>query len=57
MVTMVIGGTGFIGLNIAERLLTEGKTTVLFDQRPLPAAARRTTRAAHHAGGATSSHA
>jgi nucleoside-diphosphate-sugar epimerase len=41
MVTMVIGGTGFIGLNIAERLLTEGKTTVLFDRRPLPAAARQ----------------
>ena len=35
MVTMVVGGAGFIGLNIAERLLNEEKTVVLFDIRPV----------------------
>lgn len=36
MVTMVIGGTGFVGLNLAERLLHEGQSVVLFDRRRLP---------------------
>jgi UDP-glucose 4-epimerase len=37
--TLVFGGAGFVGLNIAERLLAEGETVVLFDRLPLPAAA------------------
>ena len=39
MKTLIFGGTGFVGLNIAERLLTEGEDVVLFDRSPLPAAA------------------
>jgi nucleoside-diphosphate-sugar epimerase len=31
MTTMIIGGSGFIGLSIAERLLAGGETVVLFD--------------------------
>lgn len=31
MATLVTGGAGFIGLAIAERLITEGKRVVLFD--------------------------
>ena len=30
MVTMVVGGAGFIGMNIVERLLIEEKTVVLW---------------------------
>lgn len=41
MVTMVVGGAGFIGLNIAERLLNEEKTVVLFDIRPVSAPVAR----------------
>ena len=37
--TLVFGGAGFVGLNIAERLLAEGEAVVLFDRLPLPAAA------------------
>ncbi len=39
MVTMVVGGAGFIGMNIVERLLIEEKTVVLFDKRPVSAPA------------------
>ena len=39
MKTLVFGGAGFVGLNIAERLLSEGKAVVLFDRLPLPDAA------------------
>jgi UDP-glucose 4-epimerase len=37
--TLIFGGAGFVGLNIAERLLAEGEAVVLFDRLPLPAAA------------------
>ena len=37
--TLVFGGAGFVGLNIAERLLADGEAVVLFDRLPLPAAA------------------
>jgi UDP-glucose 4-epimerase len=39
MKTLVFGGVGFVGLNIAERLLAEGEAVVLFDRSPLPDAA------------------
>lgn len=37
--TLVFGGAGFVGLNIAERLLAEGEAVVLFDRQPPPSAA------------------
>lgn len=37
--TLVFGGAGFVGLNIAERLLARGEAVVLFDRLPLPDAA------------------
>ena len=37
--TLIFGGAGFVGLNIAERLLGEGREVVLFDRQPLPAEA------------------
>lgn len=37
--TLVFGGAGFVGLNIAERLLAEGEAVVLFDRLPPPPAA------------------
>lgn len=40
MKTLIFGGAGFVGLNIAKRLLAEGEAVVLFDRLPLPAAAR-----------------
>jgi UDP-glucose 4-epimerase len=39
MKTLIFGGAGFVGLNIAERLLAEGEDVMLFDRLPLPAAA------------------
>ncbi|RZL98543.1 MAG: NAD(P)-dependent oxidoreductase [Variovorax sp.] len=36
MKTLVFGGAGFVGLNIAERLLSQGEAVVLFDRLPLP---------------------
>jgi UDP-glucose 4-epimerase len=36
MTTLIFGGVGFVGLNIAERLLSDGKDVVLFDQSALP---------------------
>ncbi len=36
MRTLIFGGTGFVGLNIAERLLTDGQDVLLFDQTALP---------------------
>ena len=39
MRTLIFGGAGFVGLNIAERLLSEGEAVVLFDRLPLPDAA------------------
>ncbi|MDB5879473.1 MAG: short-chain dehydrogenase [Variovorax sp.] len=39
MKTLIFGGAGFVGLNIAERLLSAGESVVLFDRLPLPPAA------------------
>lgn len=39
MKTLIFGGTGFVGLNVAERLLSQGEAVVLFDRLPLPDAA------------------
>lgn len=41
MRVLIFGGTGFVGLNIAEGLLARGHTVTLFDRAELPPAARR----------------
>jgi UDP-glucose 4-epimerase len=33
MTTLIFGGGGFVGLNVAERLLAEGRSVLLFDLR------------------------
>jgi UDP-glucose 4-epimerase len=40
MSTLIFGGAGFVGLNVAEALLRAGRDVVLFDRAPPPAAAR-----------------
>ncbi|HLG81864.1 MAG TPA: NAD(P)-dependent oxidoreductase [Bradyrhizobium sp.] len=42
MTIVIFGGTGFVGLNIAQSLLEHGHAVTLFDQAGLPAAAQRT---------------
>ncbi len=39
MATLITGGSGFIGLNLAERLLAAGEDVVLFGHAPPPPAA------------------
>ncbi|MFT3802359.1 MAG: NAD(P)-dependent oxidoreductase [Burkholderiaceae bacterium] len=41
MTTLVIGGAGFIGLNVVERLLRHGQNVRVLDRAEIPAAARR----------------
>lgn len=41
MHVLIFGGAGFVGLNIAARLLDRGHRVTLFDLAPLPAAAGR----------------
>jgi len=41
MKILIFGGTGFVGLNIAEALLERGHAVVLFDRAGLPPAAQR----------------
>jgi UDP-glucose 4-epimerase len=41
MKVVVIGGTGFVGLNIADLLLSRGHRVTLFDRAELPATARQ----------------
>jgi len=41
MTTLIFGGVGFVGLNIAERLLSDGKDVILFDLSALPDDAAR----------------
>lgn len=36
MTTLITGGAGFVGLNIAERLLTNGQDVVIFDRSTQP---------------------
>jgi UDP-glucuronate 4-epimerase len=38
--TLITGGCGFVGINLAEGLLAKGDTVVLLDRRPLPDEAR-----------------
>jgi hypothetical protein len=40
MKIVVFGGTGFVGLNLAEVLLARGHDVMLYDRADLPAAAR-----------------
>ena len=37
MHTVIFGGAGFVGLNIAERLLDRGERVTIFDAGPVPA--------------------
>jgi UDP-glucose 4-epimerase len=41
MKILIFGGTGFVGLNMANALLTRGHTVTLFDRAGLPPAAQR----------------
>jgi UDP-glucose 4-epimerase len=41
MKIVIFGGTGFVGLNIAEALLARGHDTTLYDRADLPPSARR----------------
>ncbi|MBR0782914.1 NAD-dependent epimerase/dehydratase family protein [Bradyrhizobium iriomotense] len=41
MKIVVFGGTGFVGLNLAEVLLARGNEVTLYDRAPLPPAAQR----------------
>jgi len=36
MTTLITGGAGFVGLNIAEKLLASGQDVVMFDRSPQP---------------------
>jgi UDP-glucose 4-epimerase len=39
MTTLIFGGAGFVGLNVAARLLAKGRDVTLFDRRPLSGSA------------------
>lgn len=41
MKIVIFGGTGFVGLNLAEALLARGHDVTLYDRSPLPPAAQR----------------
>ncbi|MEY9884063.1 NAD-dependent epimerase/dehydratase family protein [Bradyrhizobium sp. USDA 329] len=41
MKIVIFGGTGFVGLNLAEVLLARGHDVTLYDRSPLPPAAQR----------------
>lgn len=41
MKVLIVGGCGFVGLNIAEHLLEQGDDVALFDRAPLPESAAR----------------
>jgi UDP-glucuronate 4-epimerase len=42
MATLVTGGCGFVGINLAEALSAQGEQAVLFDRNPLPLLAKQT---------------
>lgn len=44
MTTLVTGGCGFVGINIAEELLKQNEEVVLYDRLGLPAAAEKALR-------------
>ena len=54
MTVLITGGCGFVGINLAEALLTLGKAVVLLDRRNLPAAASAAMHS--HANGLTVMH-
>ncbi len=41
MATLITGGAGFVGINIASVLLARGEAVVVFDRSPVPAVAQR----------------
>ncbi|UPJ61254.1 NAD(P)-dependent oxidoreductase [Bradyrhizobium sp. 192] len=41
MKIIIFGGTGFVGLNVAEALLARGHEVTLYDRAPLPPSAQR----------------
>jgi len=41
MKIVIFGGTGFVGLNVAEALLARGHGVMLYDRAPLPPSAQR----------------
>ncbi|MBR1087107.1 NAD(P)-dependent oxidoreductase [Bradyrhizobium manausense] len=41
MKVLIFGGTGFVGLNVAEALLARGHSVTLYDRKQLPAGAGR----------------
>ena len=41
MKVLIFGGTGFVGLNVAEALLARGHDVTLYDRAELPPSARR----------------
>src|SRR6187399_2857739 len=41
MKIVIFGGTGFVGLNVAEALLARGHEVMLYDRAELPPSARR----------------
>ena len=41
MATLVTGGCGFVGINLAEALSAQGEQAVLFDRNPLPLVAKQ----------------
>ena len=41
MKIVIFGGTGFVGLNVAEALLARGHDVTLYDRAELPPSARR----------------
>ena len=41
MKIVIFGGTGFVGLNVAEALLARGHDVTLYDREELPSSARR----------------
>lgn len=41
MKIVIFGGTGFVGLNVAEALLARGHDVTLYDRAPLPPSAQR----------------
>ena len=36
MSTLIFGGTGFVGLNLVEDLLTKGEHVIIFDKGSMP---------------------
>ena len=50
MTALIVGGAGFIGLSIAEHLLSKGEGVVLFDRNALNGVAAEASEVADGAG-------